>query len=91
MAKKAIGRNDQIEAWMSTPWRPSKKGTGAEYLNHEGYHVAVWRDDNSGNWTWHIESNKPDDSYEEYGNNISSPERAKREVLTKLADKLGLA
>ena|SRR6266851_5599121 len=89
--KPRKSREEQITEWLEKLWKISTTGSKAQYLNVRSCHVAVWEDNqHPGEWTWHIESNKLGDSYEEYGNRLSSEEKAKRAVLNKLADKLGV-
>ncbi|MEQ9379591.1 MAG: hypothetical protein RJP95_01920 [Pirellulales bacterium] len=84
-------REEQIDTWLDGRWSVSKKGTGAQYRNLRGWHVAVWEDRNHpGEWTWHMAREGQSDGYRYSKKRFSSERAAKRDVLNTLAEELAL-
>jgi hypothetical protein len=75
---------------MCRKWRTSSSGSGAKYVTTDGYNVAVMEDyEHPGRWKWRFK--RADSRAEEYSRpHYNSEEAAKRAVLEKLANAIGL-
>lgn len=84
-------REEQIEAWLPGGWKLSASGR-ALWKNLREYNLAVWEDEShSGQWVWRFKPVDADEDETEYSPaRYSSEKEAKRAVLNRLADELGL-
>ncbi|GAA4459050.1 hypothetical protein [Novipirellula rosea] len=81
-------RDEFVKTWLNRRWKTS--GAGAKWQNIRGFNVSVVRDfDDPSTWKWRLKS--IDSDVEEFSSDLFDSEQfAKRDVLLKLAGKLGI-